>query len=365
MKTRPDMASLRIVADRQIPLLDQLFANTNVQLQYLPAPEITRAQLHKADILLCRSVLPVNEALLSGTSVKFVATATSGSDHLAKDWLAQRHIDWYAAVGCNANAVAEYVLCSIAAMRQRQWLVGKDLTAAVVGVGQVGQRVVNLLTALGYTVLMHDPPRAAAESGFVSTPLDELHDVDLLCLHTPLTYSGAYPTYHLVNDALLSRLKPGCVVLNAGRGKVIDSQALLTRGQQLHWCLDVYEQEPDVDLAVIDQALLCTPHIAGHAITAKWRASVMVYQAVQRWLGRADTYAIDLPYPIPVPQPERFATWEEFVLAWYDPRQDMQRMRTALATTDKVGAAFSQLRNTYPPRFEFGDSWRRFISANN
>jgi erythronate-4-phosphate dehydrogenase len=356
------MASLRIVADRQIPLLDQLFANTNVRLQCLSAADITRAQLQKADILLCRSVLSVDETLLAGTPVKFVATATSGSDHLAKDWLTQRHIDWYAAVGCNANAVAEYVLCSLAAMRQRQLLVEKDLTAAVVGVGQVGQRVVNLLNTLGYTVLMHDPPRAAKEATFISTPLSELHDVNLLCLHTPLTYTGPYPTYHLVDDTLLSQLKPGCIVLNAGRGKVIDSQALLTHGQRLHWCLDVYEQEPNVDLTVIDQALLCTPHIAGHAITAKWRASVMVYQAVQRWLGRADTYAVDLPYPIPVLQPERFASWEAFVLAQYDPRQDMQRMREALAGPDNTAQTFSQLRNTYPPRFEFGDSWQTLLS---
>jgi erythronate-4-phosphate dehydrogenase len=355
------MTGLRIVADQQIPLLDQLFANTNVHLQRLPAPDITRAQLQTADILLCRSVLPVNEKLLKNTSVKFVATATSGSDHLAKDWLTQQSIDWYAAVGCNANAVAEYVLCSIAALRQQQLLVGKDLTAAVVGVGQVGQRVVNLLTALGYTVFTHDPPRAEKETAFISTPLSELHDVDLLCLHTPLTYAAPYPTYHLLNNALLSQLKPGCVILNAGRGKVIDSQALLTHGQRVHWCLDVYEHEPDIDLTVIDQALLCTPHIAGHAITAKWRASVMVYQAVQRWLGRADTYAVDLPHTIPTPQPERFASWEEFVLAWYDPRQDMQRLRAAWVDTDDTAQAFSQLRNTYPPRFEFGDSWQSLL----
>ncbi|NKB46465.1 MAG: DUF3410 domain-containing protein [Legionellales bacterium] len=355
------MPRWQIVADQQILGLDCYFNDPAFDLIQLPASAITSAQLRHTDVLIVRSVLPVNATLLANSNVRFVATATSGSDHLDKAWLANQHISWYAAVGCNANAVAEYVLCSIAALRQQQLLVGNGLTAVVVGVGQVGQRVATHLQMLGFTVLLHDPPRAKIEPDFISTSWADLIQADLICLHTPLTSANnPYPTYHLIDQTFLTKLKPGCVLLNAGRGAVVDTQALLTSGNHIHLCLDVYEHEPAIDLAVMQQATLCTPHIAGHAITAKWRASHMVYQAIMNWLGQpmqmtTPTY----PQPAVTVDPQLFSCWEDFVLACYDPRQDMQRMRTSIEHAGDVGQAFTQLRNQYPPRFEFESRWHQ------
>ena len=176
------------------------------------------------------------------------------------------------------------MLYCIAALQQNGYLQLNNPRAGVIGVGHVGSKVVYALQNLGYTVLQNDPLRAQRENNFAHTPLVQFKDLDLICLHTPLTTNVPYPTYHLLEQTFLQRQKHNCILLNAGRGAVIDSQELLSNGKHLHWCFDVWENEPNINLDVLRYTTIATPHIAGHSAQAKQHATIMLAQAMQNLL---------------------------------------------------------------------------------
>lgn len=342
---------MKIIADINIPLLDQLFIDYD--LEQLPSHAINCHTLRQADILLCRSVTKVNEKLLAGTSVRYVATATSGSDHFDKPWLATHGIQWDAAPQCNAQSVANYVVCVIASLRKQGLLKGNS--AGVIGCGHIGKRVTRNLQQLGFSVKTHDPPRAKYDPSFTSIPLNQMTHLDLICLHADLVTSGPYPSYHLIDASFLQHQQAGTVLLNAARGALVNTQALKKQGKHLIWSLDVYENEPRVDLNLVAQAKLATPHIAGHAIGGKWRGAEKVYQSTLRFLGL--TPAKQTLYPITPPiltLPNSQQSWEDIVLAIYNPQQDSQTMKARLrGNPNQTANLFAQLRNEYPVHHEF------------
>jgi erythronate-4-phosphate dehydrogenase len=332
---------MKIIVDDQIPLVDELFAGH--QLVKKPGNSICREDLLDAQMLWVRTVTPVNAELLSETAVRFVGAATAGYDHMDTEWLQNHDIGWAYAPGANAGAVAEYVLCAIAALRTQGHLLGKSLRAGVIGAGHVGQLVVDYLLQAGFEVIINDPPRHLFERDFSSTALNNFRDLDLLCLHPSLTFRGAHPSHHLLSDSFLSRQKKGMVLLNASRGAVLDTQVLL---QQPHLllCLDVWENEPNINLDLLRQAVIATPHIAAYSIQAKHRASELLYQEAQQFFTLPDRNIIAAQAGHqPLAQ-----DWETRALEIFDPLQYTEKMREELLKNEAEAAEkFLELRKNY------------------
>lgn len=303
---------LRIVADADMPLVGTLFSRFG-PVTRLSGRAIDRDALREADVLLVRSVTRVDAALLAGTPVRFVGSATIGTDHLDVAALREQGIEVVNAPGCNARAVAEYVVAAVLELCRRQSRDWRTLTVGVAGAGNVGGRVVALWRALGLRVLVCDPPLAAqGVPGLV--PLDALREADVLCFHVPLVREAPWPSVHLVDERFLAGLRPGTVLLNAGRGEVFDNHALLASLAGPHaprLVLDVWEGEPRPIPALVSAVDIATPHVAGHSVEGKLRGTWQVYEAFCAWSGQnpamswedclpdGELPVVDLPEPGP------------------------------------------------------------------
>ncbi len=334
------------------------------EVRVVPDAAIDAASVRDADALVIRSKTRVDAALLRDSRLRFVGTATAGTDHLDTALLAEAGIACCAAPGCNADAVAEYVTAALLDLAQRcgEMLAGRTL--GVVGVGQVGRRVLRHAAALGMNVLANDPPRHLAEGDPSLLPLDEiLPQCDAITLHTPFTVDGPFPTAHLANHAFFERLKPGCLFINASRGEVADSAALLhaiDHGVVRRCALDVFEGEPKPDLRVVAAADLATPHIAGYSYDGRLKGTLMVYQALCHFLETTPLWTPEplLPTHRHIPLDERGHDPEELIRqavgAAYAIRRDDAEFRAGLAGDDSArGTHFNRLRKEYPVRHEF------------
>lgn len=349
---------MHIVADENIPLLDEFFADFGT-IHRLPGRAITAQDVRDADLLLVRSVTRVDRALLTGSRVRFVGTCTIGTDHLDLDYFAEAGIAWSSAPGCNARGVVDYVLGSVLTLAEREGVDPAARIYGVVGAGQVGARLVNLLRGLGWQVRVCDPPRQAAEGGeFVS--LERIIDeCDVISLHTPLDAS----TRHLFDAARLAGLKPGSWLINASRGAVVDNaalRALLPERGDLKAVLDVWEGEPQADVELAALCQLATPHIAGYSLDGKLRGTAQIYQACCRVLGVPERVRLDDLLPAPwlsevALDASADPAWALTTLcrAVYDPRRDDADFRRSLVgDADARRAAFDRLRKHYPMRRE-------------
>lgn len=272
---------MKIIADDKIPSLISLLGDA-FDIELLPLNKINADTLQNADILICRSTLPVNQALLGNTPVKLVATATSGTDHIDKAYLSAKGIAVFSAPGSNAPAVADYILWMIAYLK-KQGFTGK--TAGVIGAGHVGTQVQRLLETLGFEVFMNDPPKTLREAHFSSTDLQEIAECDLICVHAELSHELPYSSYHLLSDAWFNMLKPDAVLINAARGAIINSHALLAHKKNIYLCLDVFENEPYISENILQKAQFITPHIAGYSVESFLRASEMVSRQIGNYFG--------------------------------------------------------------------------------
>lgn len=339
---------MKIVADENIPLIKNYFSNYG-ELILKPGREIKNADLVDADILLIRSVTKANQTLLENTRVKFVGSATSGADHLDTDWLDAHHIKWSVASGCNAIAVAEYVICVIAALQKKYLLKSENIRSAVVGVGKIGQRVADYFKLLGFDVVLCDPFR----SDIHSVSFEELHDLDLISFHTPLTKTGPYPTYHLVQKEFLQKQKKNCILLNAGRGAVFKFESLKKYGQNVNLCLDVWEHEPDVDREILNAALIATPHIAGYSLQSKYRGIEMIYHAAVSENILSQKSVMSTHYPTKKLKIDFAKDWRDVVLTVFNPISVTAQMKETILD-------FDRLRNRYAERYEF-----KFLELEN
>ena len=353
---------MRILADENIPMLE-VFARHG-QLRRVAGRSLDRAVLADAEVLLVRSVTQVDQALLAGSQVKFVGTCTIGTDHLDLQYLAQQGIGWASAPGCNARGVVDYVLGALLTLAERD---GVDLSKrcyGVVGAGQVGQRLVQVLRGLGWQVLVCDPPRQQAEGGDYVDLATVLERCDVVSLHTPLTQQGEHPTFHLLGAEQLQSLQQGSWLINASRGAVVDNQALkqlLTQRHDLRVALDVWEGEPQVDAELAQRCDIASAHIAGYSLDGKIRGTSQIYQAFCQHFALADSAAIEFPAQSLLAMELAAHTPVEEALrvicrAVYDPRSDDAAFRLSLqgdALTRR--AAFDQVRKNYPVRREIPD----------
>jgi len=353
-----------IVADENIPLLDSFFGDIG-EIRRVSGRSMAGEDVRDADILLVRSVTGVNRELLEGSRVRFVGTTTIGTDHVDLDWLEQAGIRFSAAPGCNANSVAEYVLSVLSLHAERRGLSDwSQLSVGIVGVGNVGGELARKLDRLGFDVRLCDPPRADREDDneeFVA--LDDAMKCDVVSLHTPLTREGDHPTLHMIGNAELETLGANQLLINAGRGEVIDSSALLARLEQGNApvvVLDVWEQEPRIHPELVDQVWLATPHIAGYSLEGKVQGTEMIYQALSQFLGLPVRKKAGQFLPEPALSKISFTSSAEeedairiALRACYDPRRDDAKLRNAMAgSPEERGAAFDRLRRDYPVRRE-------------
>ena len=259
-----------IIADENMPFVREWFAPFGT-VRTLPGRALTADQVRDADALLVRSVTRVNRELLQGSRVRFVGSATSGIEHVDADYLRAQGIGCASAPGCNATAVVEYVLSCLCAL---DGVLEKLLAGGVVGIiglGNVGARLTQRLQALGIHCVGYDP-FLTPQSGLPLCDLDTVLNADVVCCHTPLTATGAYPTRHLLDIERLRRLRKDAVLINAGRGAVVDNAALLDllrERDDVRAVLDVWESEPAIELALLDAVTLATPHIAGYSWDGK------------------------------------------------------------------------------------------------
>lgn len=346
--------SLKIVADQNIPRVREWFAPLG-EVRMVAGRTLDASAVSDADILLVRSVTRVDAGLLAGSRVRFVGTATIGTDHLDLAWLAQRGIAVANAPGSNATSVVEYVLSALAAVDDvlERLLAGAQV--GIVGLGNVGGRLLQRLQRLGIRVIGHDP-LLPASSGLPLRALDEVLASAVVCLHTPLTREGPHPTRHLLGPAALARLRPGALLLNAGRGAVIDNRALagiLAQGRDLRTVLDVWEGEPAIDAGLLAAVTLGTPHIAGYSSDGKLAGTRMMLEACCRHLGVPVPLPAEPEPPLPLrldPALRGADLLRAALLACYDVRADDRRLREAYAGGGV--AAFDALRKDYPVRRE-------------
>lgn len=340
---------MKIVIDDKIPFIHG-FAEQLGETVYLSGASITAADVRDADALIVRTRTRCDEALLSGSRVRFIATATIGFDHLDTDYLRRSGIAWTNCPGCNARSVAQYVDASLRCLSADGILPTDGITVGIVGVGHVGQEVARAVKDLGCRLLLCDPPRAdRGETGFVS--LDTIRrEADVICLHTPLTRSGAHPTFHLLDEAFFtSPLPRRPVLISAGRGEVVETQALKTalrNGTLRAAVIDVWEHEPHIDAELLRLAYIATPHIAGYSADGKANGTRMSLTALARHFGLPHHFDI-LPPSLPAGfQYDAGHPSADEHLRLYSPHADSRRLKSS-------PEAFERLRGNYPLRREF------------
>lgn len=351
---------MRIVADENMPGLEP-FENLG-ELLRVDGRTLRGEQLQDADVLLVRSVTPVNRALLEGTPVRFVGSATIGTDHVDLPALAELGIAFAHAPGCNARAVVEYVLQALLLACQARGRALRDSRVGIVGLGNVGGRLAFWLRALGVEVLACDPPlaRAGAATPVPLVPLEQVLEAELISLHVPLIRQGGDATRHLLDARRLARLGTAQTLISTCRGAVIDNAALarcLTAGQGPFTVLDVWEGEPCIDAALLGQVQLGSPHVAGYSVEGKTLGTVMLYRAYCDWRARPPARVAPALSAGVLSQP---VSCEDDLLALlrqaYRLHDDDRRLRASVHEA-QAGAAFDALRKQYPPRHEL-HHWR-------
>ena len=330
---------MKVVIDRAIPYIEGIIERY-AEVSYLPSEEITAASVHNADALIIRTRTKCNKTLLENSSVRFIATATIGTDHIDMEYCKNRSIEIYSAQGCNARGVLQWVSAALRHIAMYDNRCPKDYTLGVVGVGNVGSLVSQYARHWGFRVMECDPPRQEREGGEFYTIEEIARYCDIITLHTPLDAT----TKHLINSNLICSMRPEAIIINASRGGVVDNRAVLNSGHR--YIFDVWEDEPNIPLDILNNAMLATPHIAGYSAQGKANATAMCLKAL------ANHFSLPLCdwYPTEVkPTSPRLISWDEMCMTL--PRYfDIEQESNTLKCTPYD---FEHLRNHYSYREEW------------
>lgn len=330
---------MKIIIDDKIPYMQEALREIAVEAIYKKGADICASDVRDADALIVRTRTRCDERLLAGSTVKFIATATIGYDHLDTAYLKQAGIAWTNCPGCNASSVAQYVRSVLLLLAEEQGLNLSEATLGVVGCGNVGSLVCKVGSELGMRVLVCDPP--LGNPGFVSLAEIE-QQADVITFHVPMERGGSYPTWHIADDEFFGRLRRRPFIINSSRGGVVDEQALhraLDNGTVSQAIIDTWEGEPAIDRALLNKVYIGTPHIAGYSADGKANATNMSVQALCRHFG------IKTPEPIVPPSLPASFVYTGNPLQLYNPHDDSLRLKS---NPD----AFEHLRGDYPLRRE-------------
>lgn len=357
---------MHIVANKNTPFIEQAFSKAG-SLTTLGTLEIRKETLRDADALIVRSETRVNKDLLEGSAVRFVGTVTIGTDHIDKEYLAQKGIAFASAPGSNSNSVAEYIASALLTLARRHRFSLRGKTLGVVGVGNVGSKVVRVARALGMEVVENDPPlhRATGDARF--RPLTDILNCDFVTIHVPLQKRGPDVTYHFFDDVLLSKMKQTSFLLNTSRGAVVSGEALLAAltGKKLAGAvLDVWEKEPAINMDLLHAVDIGTPHIAGYSLDGKVNAVRMIHASLSEFFSLSLSWDIDdllPPSDVPLIQAQEGESVDSLIAhavgSCYDVEFDERNLRaTEDAAPDERGHAFMKLRAEYRIRREFSQT---------
>ncbi len=362
-----------IVADENIPYVKEGFAEFGDVIT-VHGRKITKDILKDADVLLVRSITKVNADLLEGTPVRFVGTATIGYDHIDIDYLNSRGITFSSAPGSNANSVAEYVVSGLLELEQNHEYKLQGRKIGIVGVGNVGSRVAKKVPALGLIPVLYDPPLAEKINHHpLFEPFENIINCDIITFHVPLEKTGPYPTYHMADEDFFFQIKQSVVVINTSRGAVVETNALLNairRGIVTHSIIDVWENEPNINLDLLNYVTIGTPHIAGYSFDGKVNGTYQLYLALCNFLKQKPTW--DYKKNLPAPPFKEISitddnplTLHSIVHKIYNIKADDQALRKIVNKVESErGPYFDLLRKNYPIRREFHNTAIRFNKDN-
>jgi len=349
---------MKIIIDNKIPYIKGAL-EPFAEVIYLPGNLTTRAVVKDADALVTRTRTLCNREILEGSKVKFIATATIGFDHIDTDYCKTAGIEWTNAPGCNAESVNQYIASALCSYSRWKGFALRGKTIGVVGVGQVGSRVAKTCEILGMKVLLNDPPRERKEgsSGFVS--LQEIQNqADIITFHVPLNMEGIDRTYHMASETFLQGLKKNALIINTCRGEVFESYAVYNAkrsGVLSGLIIDCWENEPDLDLNLLEVADYGTSHIAGYSKDGKANGTKTSVRAISRFFG----LGIDAWEPPGIEPPAN-----PLIKMDGDGKNEDLIMSAAILSTYAIENddralrdnphLFEQIRGDYPVRREFG-----------
>jgi len=353
---------MNIVIDENISYAEKAFSQFG-NVTIIHGREINNNLLKNADVLIIRSITKVDENLLTGTPVKFVGTATIGTDHIDLKYLDSKGICFSDAKGCNADAVTEYVFTSIIKLLDENNSALKGKSIGIIGTGNIGSRIAHIAGAIGMKVFKNDPPlqRKSGAADFV--PLNNIYNCDIITLHVPLNKDGVDKTVHLFDKENLNKLDDNTILINASRGPIVDNSALLEAVDKkcLRVILDVWENEPAINKAILERVKLASPHIAGYSLEGKVNGTVIIYKALCNFLGEQPVWKPFLPViETPVINLNNTGnTVEELngiISKIYDIKKDDDKMREISTMANaQIPKYFDALRKEYPLRREFNN----------
>jgi len=348
---------MKIVIDKNIPFIEGVL-EPYAEIQYLPGSKIDRKAIKDADALIIRTRTICNQELLSGSKVKFIATATIGYDHIDTKWCEANGISWTSAEGCNSSSVMQYMASVLVFLSNKHNFKFEDRTIGVIGVGNVGRKVVKLAEILGMRIVLNDPPlaRKLGPCGLISLN-GIIREADIITVHVPLNLKGEDKTFHLFDEFVMKSLNPGTLLINSSRGEVVDNQALkkvLKSGQIQGAVLDVWENEPEIDIELMKLLDIATPHIAGYSSDGKAQGTAMSVRSVSKFFN----LGIDNWFPSFIPLPT-----EQIIEIDAQGKSDQEVISKAIEATYKVEndnqrlkdapKHFEKQRGDYPLRREF------------
>ncbi|MFC2996671.1 4-phosphoerythronate dehydrogenase [Acinetobacter sichuanensis] len=347
---------MKIVADENLAFTEYFFSEYG-EIHQAAGRTLTHDDVKESDVLLVRSVTKVNEALIGNTALQFVGSATIGTDHLDIEALEKHQIAWSNAAGCNAQAVAEYVITALLHLNVSLIDQNKTFTLGIIGLGNVGSRLAYMATLLGWHVIGYDP---FVKCNYIQQVELErlLKTADAITTHVPLTKAGEHPTYHLINAEALAMMKPEAILINSARGAVVEEAALIQDIQQTQRrvVLDVFEHEPEISQQLLDLISIVTPHIAGYSFEGKARGTQMIYEAFCKTFD----YAAHKKFESQLPACEQYfygnnikQTLKKYLTEIYDIQRDDDNLRACLKDGKVDQKAFDYLRKTYPLRREW------------
>ncbi|RKG43083.1 MULTISPECIES: 4-phosphoerythronate dehydrogenase [Acinetobacter] len=347
---------MKIVADENLAYTEYFFAEFG-EIQQKAGRTLTATDVQDADALLVRSVTKVNTTLIAGSSLKFVGSATIGTDHLDIAAIEQQGMTWSNAAGCNAQAVAEYVITALLKLKPELLDAGDAFTLGVVGLGNVGSRLATMAQLLGWNVIGYDPFVQRDHVKQVEFA-ELLKTADAISTHVPLTKNVQYSTYHLIDASALSQMKKDAILINSARGPVVAEADLITDIQknQRQVVLDVFEHEPEISEELLNLITLVTPHIAGYSLEGKARGTQMIYEAFCKTFHYVASKQFETQLPtceaLFVNQTLKEAL-KNHLTEIYDIARDDANLRACLADGKVDQKAFDYLRKTYPLRREW------------
>lgn len=339
---------MKIVIDDKIPYIRETIRQITPDAVYIKGADISAADVKDADAMIVRTRTLCNEQLLKGSRVKFIATATIGFDHIDTHYMESAGIEWTNCPGCNSGSVAQYLRSVLILLCHNKGLNPAEHTVGVVGYGHVGSKVAAQARTMGFRVLVCDPP--LLDAGCTAEEFVDMDRIERECkvitFHVPFTKGGKYPTFHLADESFFGRLARSPFVVNTSRGAVVDNAALLRALQSgcvADAVVDTWENEPNINLALLNKVYIGTPHIAGYSADGKTNADNMVISALCRHFGIANRWHIAPPS---LPADFRLSgSADDRLLQLYNPLNDSERLKAA-------PKEFENLRGNYPLRRE-------------